>query len=109
MALERPLYELDNGVVKRLFVRHKSASKTESIWQIVVPNREKEEVLDWFHDKWGHGGVTMLADRIREAGLYWTGYYKDVVKKVKECRKCAEHMISTEKVGPMEPTLRNNL
>lgn len=109
MAREGPLFAVDDGVVKRLYVPHGNASKAESKWLIWVPESLAREVLTWFHNKVGHMGETALADSIREAGLYWRGYYGACKSFVGNCKACKATMVRKEKVGPLQPTLRKDL
>jgi hypothetical protein len=109
MAREGPLFAVDDGVVKRLFVPHGNASRSESKWLVWVPEGLAQEVLTWFHNKAGHMGETALAESIRAAGLYWRGYYSACKRFVGNCKACQATLVRKDKVGPLQPTLHKDL
>jgi hypothetical protein len=110
MAREKAVHGVSpKGVVKRLWVPHDKASTKEAQWLIKVPRQMQDEVLEWFHNRSGHSGVTALTEMIRKAGLTWDGYYASVANRLKHCEICQEHMVPKVKEAPMKATMQSVL
>ena len=57
----------------------------KQLFQYVVPNSMKQQVLVGLHDSAGHQGRSRTIARQR---FFWTGMERDIVNHVKNCRQC---------------------
>jgi hypothetical protein len=108
MIAESGNYDIHEGVLMNRSIPHLHAKKEEERWLIVVPEKEKEAVLKEFHDRAGHPSAEATAHKIRDAGLYFKGYWADSKRHKANCRECKEmlEMKNEDKVGLLEPTMK---
>ena len=66
--------------------------------KIVVPDKLKKRVLNWYHDFLLHPGVTRTEETIRQH-LYWKGMRADVEHNVKTCKTCQKYKKQKKKYG----------
>ncbi|KAK0156133.1 Retrovirus-related Pol polyprotein from transposon 412 [Merluccius polli] len=57
------------------------------IFQFVVPESLKQQVLHCVHDAAGHQGRSRTLS-LASARFFWTGMEKDIVRHVKRCQRC---------------------
>lgn len=72
---------------------------TNWTWKLVVPSKDRSEVLRECHDdpKSAHLGIQKTIDRVLDR-YYWPGMSKDIKAYVKNCQTC--HMSKSSNVKP---------
>ncbi|XP_035984622.1 uncharacterized protein LOC118558239 [Fundulus heteroclitus] len=73
-----------NGILYRVKRDHRMNKK---IFQVVIPESLKHQVLHGVHDAAGHQGRSRTLSLASER-FFWTGMGKDVVAHVKHCQRC---------------------
>ena len=48
-------------------------------------------------------------DDMREAGLYWSGMFRQLKEKIGRCKICEANRVRKDRVGPLALTLREDL
>ena len=77
---------VQNGILYRVW-RIKGTDLTQ--YQVVVPLKERRNILKYYHDhkSSGHLGMKKTLGKVREK-LYWSSLQKDVRNYVAGCKKC---------------------
>jgi hypothetical protein len=109
MAMEKPNYEIVDGVLKRRRVDHAHASRKEDQWLIMVPEAEKADVLKAFHEQAGHPSYGQMTKLIHQAGMDWQGLYNDCKEHRFKCVTCGEYTKINSKEGFQQPILKSEL
>lgn len=85
-----PTFKVENNILyKHIFDKFAPISNGSN-WKIVVPTKNREEILAQFHDHptASHFGLYKTLARISEI-YYWPNMRKSVYKYIKKCRICA--------------------
>ena len=80
-------YFLDNGLLVRKYVPCGEPGTGEPAFQVVVPTKYRDLVLQLSHDQSGHWGVKKTYRRILQY-FFWPLLKKDVAKYIKTCHTC---------------------
>lgn len=109
MAVEKPNYDIVDGVLRRRRLPHAFAGKREKEWLIMVPEQDKQEILKAFHDDAGHPGGEQLVHLIHRGGLDWERAYSDCRKYREKCETCGKHSNMSINKGKQEPILKEKI
>lgn len=80
-------YFIDNDVLMRKWVPQWEHFVGDPVYQVVVPSRFREMVLQVSHDESGHLGVRKTYDRILRY-FFWPRLKRDVSAYIKSCHTC---------------------
>ena len=75
------------GCLYHLWSLHPSASRAETVLQLVVPKKWRAELLTNEHDKAGHFGAVATYDQLRQI-VWWPSMFADVKSYVDSCVTC---------------------
>lgn len=78
----------------------KRMNRGEPFYQLVLPQKYKEVVLEALHDSVGHMGVERTLDLVRTR-FYWPRMSLDVETKVSTCERCVRRKAKAEKAFPL--------
>lgn len=92
---ELPRLELQNNVL----VRRRQIGN-ESLYQLVLPEECRSEVLSHLHDRMGHLGIERTLDLVRSR-FYWPKMFEAVRNKIKTCERCVKRKSQPEKAAPL--------
>lgn len=79
-------YFLDNGVLVRKWVPCNEVGVGKPVFQIVVPVKWCNLVLQLVHEQSGHQGVRKTYDRVLR--FFWPWLKREVAKYVRSCHTC---------------------
>ncbi|KAF7641989.1 hypothetical protein LDENG_00266760 [Lucifuga dentata] len=75
-------------------------SQGQTSYQLVLPEKYRQMVLESLHDTVGHMGFERTVDLVR-ARFYWPGMNIDVEDKVRNCERCIRCKARAEKTAPL--------
>lgn len=76
--------KVQNGILYRVMRHHRLSRK---IFQFVVPDSLKVQVLLSLHDNAGHQGQARTLSLARER-FFWVGMERDITNHVRQCERC---------------------
>lgn len=83
-----PHFRVENNILyKHVFSLNPIVSNLSN-WKIVVPSKNRSEILKAFHDDCSHLGISKTISRIGEL-YYWPSLRKEVYRYVKKCIVCS--------------------
>lgn len=72
----------------------------ELVYQLVLPEECRPEVLFRLHDQMGHLGTERTLDLVRSR-FFWPRMSADVCNKIKTCERCVRRKALPEKAAPL--------
>ncbi|KAK0137580.1 Retrovirus-related Pol polyprotein from transposon 412 [Merluccius polli] len=75
---------IQNGMLYKI---RKDPQMDKKIFQLIVPDSLKREVLQGLHDSAGHQGQHRTLSLVRQR-FFWSGMERDVVNYVQSCQRC---------------------
>ena len=91
-------------IKNNLLYRERSTGDRDSPtteFQLVIPAKSREEILEFAHDRAGHMGREQTIALLRPR-CYWPGMYSDVKDHVQECPRCIRRKHPVDQVAPLQ-------
>ena len=89
--------EIKDGILYR-----KKMDKTTEVYQLILPEKHRKEVLKGLHDDIGHMGRERTLDLV-STRFYWPGMSEAVKAHIKNCLPCIKRKMKIPDRAPMVP------
>ena len=89
--------EIKDGILYR-----KKMDKTTEVYQLILPEKHRKEVLKGLHDDIGHMGRERTLDLV-STRFYWPGMSEAVKDHIKNCLPCIKRKMKIPDRAPMVP------
>lgn len=80
-------YVVKDGLLLRKWIPHNGDFVGDHVFQVVVPTKFRNEMIEAAHDQSGHQGVRKTYDRLLRY-FFWPRLKRDISSYIKQCRTC---------------------